>query len=574
LTILDLRFQGNRKLKWSFLMKRILIPLFVLLIFIAGVSNAFAQGSYSFRVDKEVVHAYWNEDGTLDLDYTWTFTNNPGAHVIDFVDVGMPNGNFSTGRASADVNGQYSASISSDYQGSGSYGFSVDLGVNAIQPGQSGTVHVYIGGITGVLYPDSSDSNYASAVFSPTWFGSQYVTGTTDLSMSFHLPPNMAENEPRWHSAPSGFPSTPAAFYDEKNRVTYTWNSPSASAAEQYMFGASFPKNYVPDSAIVQTSIFDLIIGFFAMVIGFFSNSLPCLCFSALFVGIPALNAIQGNRRKMKYLPPKVSIEGHGIKRGLTAVESAILMEQPLDKVMTMILFGVIKKNAAIVKTRDPLEIEVVDPLPEGLHEYEKNFLQVFKGSDQKARRKDSQVMMVALIKSVSEKMRGFSLKETVDYYKSIMEKAWQMIEAANTPEVKSQKFDEALEWTMLDKDYDDRTRRVFSGPVYVPMWWGHYDPTYRPAASVGKSAPSLPSSGGSRQGLPGADFAASMVTGVQTFSQKVIGNVNTFTEKVTGVTNPPPPPSRSSGGGRSGGGCACACACAGCACACAGGGR
>jgi hypothetical protein len=128
----------------------------------------------------------------------------------------------------------------------------------------------------------------------------------------------------------------------------------------------------------------------------------------------------------------------------------------------------------------------------------------------------------------------------------------------------------------MLDRDYDDRTRRVFNGPVYVPMWWGHYDPTYssRPVSTGSGIPTSMPSQPSGRSALPGADFAAQMVTGVQTFSQKVVGNVNTFTEKVTGVTNPPPKPTASSGGGRSGGGCACACACAGCACACAGGGR
>ena len=188
----------------------------------------------------------------------------------------------------------------------------------------------------------------------------------------------------------------------------------------------------------------------------------------------------------MQYLPPQVSIEGHGIKRGLTAVEAAILMEQPLDKVMTMILFGVIKKNAAEVVTRDPLAIKSASPLPEGLHEYELNFLKAFKENDVKTRQGLLQEMMVKLVQTVSEKMKGFSRKETLDYYKAIMEKAWQQIEAADTPEVKSQKFDEALEWTMLDKDYDDRTRRVFNGPVFMPMWWGRYDPTYapRPASS------------------------------------------------------------------------------------------
>jgi hypothetical protein len=149
-------------------------------------------------------------------------------------------------------------------------------------------------------------------------------------------------------------------------------------------------------------------------------------------------------------------------------------------------------------------------------------------------------------------------------------------VQAANTPEVQSKMFEEALEWTMLDRDFDDRTRRVFTGPVFVPMWWPRYDPGWRGGGTT-VSRPSVPSpTGRGSSALPGADFAASVVTGVQSFSQNVIGNVNEFTSRVTNLTNPPPPPPKS--GGRPGGGggrsCACACACAGCACACAGGGR
>jgi hypothetical protein len=184
--------------------------------------------------------------------------------------------------------------------------------------------------------------------------------------------------------------------------------------------------------------------------------------------------------------------------------------------------------------------------------------------------------LTVKLIRSVGDKMKGFSRRETMDYYKNIMERAWQQVEAADTPEVKSQKFDEALEWTMLDKDFDDRTRRTFTGPIYAPMWWGRYDPTWghTGGSGGGLASPSIPSASGGRSGLPGSAFAASMVSGMQNFSSGVMGNLNTFTSGVTKVTNPPPPPSRSSGGSHSGGGCACACACAGCACACAGGGR
>lgn len=556
------------------MLRRLFASIVIILVALSLPVSALAQ-DYYFSVEEETVHVYWNEDGTLSLDYTFVFANQPGAHVIDFVDVGLPNSSYDFSSISADVNGN-AVNISSDYQGSGCCGVAVDMGSYAIPAGQRGAVHVVVGRISNALYPDSEDDAYASAVFSPTWFGSQYVTGNTDLTVVYHLPPGVGPDEPKWHSAPSGFPSEPATALDNTGRVTYTWNNPSANAHTQYKFGASFPKSYVPDSAIVTTSAFNSIFTAIAAAISFIGSSLPCLIFAAFFFGMPILGIVNGQRRKMKYLPPKISIEGHGIKRGLTAVEAAILMEQPLDKVMTMILFGVVKKGAAEVLTRDPLKLKVADPLPEGLHEYEKQFLIAFReDANLRQRRTDLQEMTINLVKSVSQKMKGFSRKETVAFYTNIMERAWQQIAAADTPEVQSQLIDDTMEWTMLDKDYDDRARRTYTRPIFVPMWWHHYDPGYRRSAgtarpvSVGDSAPS------SRPGgLPGADFAASVVGGVQNFSQKVIGNVGDFTSRVTNKTNPPPPPSRSSGGSRSGGGCACACACAGCACACAGGGR
>ena len=556
-------------------MKRKFLVISFVLIFVFGMfSSVSAQDApYYFKVEREVVHAYWNSDGTLSLDYTWYFANLPGSHAIDFVDVGMPNYNFNTSTLTAEANGVRVNASTSDYQGTGS-GFAVVMGSQAIQPGQKGTLHVFVPNISSVLYEDA-DKAYASAVFAPTFFGSQYVSGTTNLTVTFHLPPNMNSEEPRWHSAPSGFPEKPQAAYDAENRVTYTWQAVAATAYDSYSFGASFPRTYVPAEAIYTPPLIPAI----SINSDTFSGIICGGFFFLIFIVMPAISAITGRRRKMQYLPPRVSIEGHGIKRGLTAVEAAILMEQPLDKVMTMILFGVIKKGAAQVETRDPLELAFADKKPENLQPYEDNFLKAFAELEKPKRQRALQDMMVSLVKIVSEKMRGFSRKETIEYYKSIMEKAWAQVQDADTPEVKSQKLDETLEWTMLDKDYDERARRVYHGPVYVPMWWGRYDPTYRrssmPTAGPVSSAPP-PTPGGSRA-LPGADFAASMVTGVQTFSQKVVGNVQTFTERVTGATNPPP--KSSSSGGRSGGSgggrsCACACACAGCACACAGGGR
>ncbi len=549
-------------------MKRLFANLLALFFAFALAGTAAAQ-TYYFSLQREVVHVYWNQDGTSAVDYLFTFSNGPNASPIDFVDVGLPNGKYDRGSITADVDGQ-PVSISSDYQGDGPYGIAVELGRYAIQPGRTGNVHVYVGSIRGVLYKDDEDANYVSGVFSPTWFGSQYVYGSTDLTVVFHLPPGVQADEPRYHIPSSNWPGAqaPEMGRDSSGRITYTWRAPNASASTQYKFGASFPKSYVPADAIVTPSFINLddLMGFGI-----------CGCLGLFFVGLPIYGAVSQRKRKLQYLPPKISIEGHGIKRGLTAVEAAILMETPLDRVMTMILFSVIKKGAAEVVSQDPLKLQITEPLPEGLHEYEKDFLEAFKADTLAKQRAALQEMTVKLVRSVSDKMRGFSRKETVEYYKLINERAWQQIEAANTPEVKSQMYEQAMEWTMLDKDYDDRTRRTFSGPVIVPTWWGRYDPAYRPMASgaPSRAMPAMTSTQGKAPSgtIPGSAFAASVVTGAQNFAGKVLGDVGGFTSKVTNVTNPPPPPSRSSGS-RSGGGCACACACAGCACACAGGGR
>ena len=560
-------------------MKPRLIILFLLIaLMFVFTTSASAQSSYSFNLSKEVVQAYWNADATLALDYQLTFANDPGGHPIDFVDMGMPNGNFDMNTVKADVAGQAVDVSTSDYQGTGS-GFAVVMGSQTIPPGASGTVHGSVGSITGVLYQDSSTKTDASADFAPLYFDSQYVHGNTDMTVTFHLPPGVQPQEPRYHTIQGSWPcgdQAPATSLDDQNRVSYTWECASANGSSQYTFGASFPNHYVPAGAIVVPAAFD--ISGILDWIGSNGSSFCCVGFFILmFVGIPILSASGSRKRKLDYLPPKIQIEGHGIKRGLTAVESAILMEQPLDKVMTMILFGVVKKNAATVVTRDPLKLQLASPLPAGLQDYENDFLQAFAIEDLAARRKALQEMTVKLVNSVSDKMKGFSRKETIAFYQSIMERAWQQVEAASTPEVKSQMYDESLEWTMLDKNYDQRTRNVFVGPIFLPIWWGRYDPGFHPV-STGSAVPaSMPASGGSRSpvSIPGSAFAASVVGGVQGFSSKVLGDVKSFTSGVTNRTNPVPVVRSSGGGGfHGGGGCACACACAGCACACAGGGR
>ncbi len=540
--------------------------------FLLPASAVLAQSDYYFSVPRERVDASWESDGTLTLDYEIVFQNGDSAHPIDVVDLGLPNENYNPSNITASLNGRPASYIQwqSDY---------IDIGPaiyfdNAIPAGGSGTFTAHITNIQGVLYSDNQDDTYASAVFIPNYFGSDFTFGNSDITMVYHLPPGVRPNEPRWHTADHpGFPDTPETGTDSAGRITYTWRNTDANPDREYLFGASFPKTYVP-AAVIQEPNFWQRLGIDPDT---FLPFLVCCCFALFLGGIIWISVVADRRRRMQYLPPKISIEGHGIKRGLTAPEAAVLLEQPMDKIMTMILFSTIKKDAAQVANKDPLDISVTSPLPEDLRDYEIEFLKAFDEGNTVRRRHALQDMMVTLVKSVANKIRGFSKRETVEYYKKITDDAWKQVEDADTPKVQSKLFADNLEWTMMDPNYDRRTRNVFVGPVYTPLWWGRYDPSYG-GGGVGRSVIGAPSrsTGGhvSLPNLPGSDFAASMVQGVQNFAGGVMGGVSSFTGGVTKVTNPPPPPTHTSGGGFSGGGSSCACACAGCACACAGGGR
>ncbi len=542
-----------------------LILVFALSIFTAGVN---AQ-SYSFQLTDELVHYYVNEDGTVSVEYYFTFKNDSGASAIDFVDVGMPNSNFDLNNITADVNGN-PVGVSSDYQGDGGSGFAVELGQYAIT--DVGVVHVRADGITGMIYEDTEKSDYASSEFGTTYFSSDFVYGPTNLTVVFHFPVAVLPEESIYHIPSSSWngPQEPA-MVDTQTGITYTWFDPSANGSTQYQFGISFPKRVVPADAITTFTWFDAVIGF---IVGVLPCVLPAGFFLLFFVILPVRAITQARKRKLEYIKPTISTEGQGIKRGLTAVEAAILLGVPLDKVLTMILFGVSKKGAMEVLREKPLQVKKAEVLPADLNEYEKQFVESMV-ADMGKRKIALQKMFVDLVKSVTEKMKGFSKKETVAYYQSIIEKAWTQVAEAKTPDITPILNEESLEWTMADRDFEDRSRRTFTGPVLLPQWYGHYSPSTSSGQSSIPTSSGIPSSSGSgRVQLPGADFAASMVSGVENFSGQLVGNINEFTGNITNVTNPVPV--ATSSGRRSGGGgsCACACACAGCACACAGGGR
>jgi hypothetical protein len=530
----------------------------VLFILLTLASSALAD--YRFEVPRNVSWVTIGKSGQADLYYSLTFRCLPEGQAIDIVDIGMPNGSYQLETAQAKIG----ESVLSDIRVSEyvkPYGVEVHLEDMAIQPGDSGTLEFWIH-LNSTLHQDSQDKAYASFKFSPTWYGSEYVSGRTYLECNFVFPPGVQPEEPRYHDRQF----TSAWVDTSDNTPVYRWVMEDAAPDEQYTFGASFPAQYVAAGSIERPAPLPLRIlgGFFKMLWGIIRFILNTFMFW-IFAGIFFLGYWQNKKRKMKYLPPEVSVEGVGIKRGLTAPEAGILLEMPLDKVLTMMLFGMVKKGALEVTSRSPqLKFKVLDQALAD-QPYEKTFLESLDKQGLAPVPK-LQALMIDFIKSVNDKMKGFSRKETVGYYKSIVSQAWQQVQAAGTPEVKSKELEEQFDWLSMDPDYRDRMNRHYGNDyVYLPRWWGRWG--YGGGGSAGKGPTvQMPK-------LPGADFANRMTTGLEGLAAGLVGKVDSFTGKVTDKTNPIPV---SSGGGRSsgGGGCACACACAGCACACAGGGR
>jgi hypothetical protein len=531
--------------------KVLFVAAFLAALFVLVSSSCFAA-DYYFSVPSNTSDVYINQDGSVTIAYAITFANDSGASPIDVVDIGLPNDSYDLSTAKAWINNTPITEIyKSTYIDTG---VEVRLGGLSIPAGKTDTLYFQITN-PHMVYTDDEKKDYASVEFSPTWYGSDYTTGTTDVMVNFHFPPGVQPTETVYHHDRK-FDTT---SQDKDGRIVFTFREPQGSPSSQYMYGVSFPTKYV-------ATVFEPYRpSFAAKVLEFFFNHIFLFFFLGI-VGLVVLNLFRARQRKMDYMPADVAIEGVGIKRGLTAPEAALLIDTPLNKVVTMILFGLLKKGIVRVETTPPPKVFKLDGGPtESLKPYEKDFLACVK-SDGTLETANLKTALVTMIKETNKALKGFSRTETTDYYRAIVDLGWKMVTEAKTPELLGQEWDKMLEWTMMDKDYDKKMEDTFDGrDVVMPRWYGNY---YGPSTV----RPSGAGTGGPMK-LPGATLANNMVTSVENFSGKLITNVESFVTGVSRVTNPAPQSSgHSSGGG--GGGCACACACAGCACACAGGGR
>jgi len=534
---------------------------------------------YYFTVPEEIVEVTINADSSLGIEYWTTFANTGEGDPIEVIDVGFNSGDFDPDEMAADMDGNPVESIAtSTYIRNG-----VEIYPEyPIFSNETETLHLK-GRNYRRVFEDDEDEEYASVVFGTNYFGEKFCYGTKHLTVRMIFPPGASPDDIKYHSNNGGAPTN--AFVREDGRVVYEYIVPDALPYEMYRFGVSFPRYLVtevrkPPSAFGQLikdifgSIWMFVVrnyqSFFYYVLVFSGLWIPLLVFGIIFLGM----FIGSRKRKMQYLPPLAKMEGTGIKRGLTAPEVALLMEKPLNAALTLILFGLIKKKSVRIIKEKPLKLEKI-------HSEETGGLKKYEGETRKAIKKNGELDEQALVKmfddlidNLEDKMGGFSYKETVEHYRSILTTAFKMVEEAKTPELAMKEFTNSMQWMMLDDDFEKRSSQVFSRNTYYPMpyWWQSMYPRYYEQE---------PNIAGGGPGLSGKEIARDFVSTFGDVAKGVVSKVEKFTGKVTSVTNPAPVArsggsSSGSSGGSSGGGssCACACACAGCACACAGGGR
>jgi len=536
----------------------LLITASILVVAMVAISVVNAQ-ERAYYFGHEYVKIWINQDRTIDLFYDRSLTLESGKE-INWVEVGQPNGDFTIG----DALDQYGHALTASDTSSGS---NYKVRVNLYQPLQAGqTINFSLTtNVAKMIYNDTQNPGNVGMQFIPAW---DIQTTIYDVQIMIVLPPNVTQSmvkttEVFWN----GVSNDP-----ETGRLAVYWRKQNLAPNEQYPIGVSFPAEYVgPEPASEGEG-------------DFFQNYGPLLFaggFSIAVIGVVIYVA-----RKKSYLTPQVSMETLGIRRGLTAVEASYLLDMKPTQIVTEILYSLLQKRAVWVESTNPaLKLRIM-PLFQNktgtaenpLRYYEIDFLHALKDDGALAEEKLAHTVMF-LRDTVEQKLRGYSRRDTVDYYRKIVTKAWTQVEQAGTVDLASKAYDEQLLWLMLDPNYRSRTETTFRDRAFEPSpfwfwyWYGyhHYNPnpTYKPNVDAPATAAKPPT-------IPGAEFANNIATAVEKTSSNIVVSIEKFANAII----PAQTPKASHTPARHDAecvcachACACACACVSCACACAGGG-
>ncbi len=523
----------------------LIVQLLLLITTLAAISyvssNVYAQ-ELRYRILREYVTLTVESDATCILVYNLTIMVDSGA-IRRYVAVGMPNPYFIVIEAREVETGK---EISYVEHRDGEY--SVEMKVSSpIRAGESRTF-ILVVEVTNLVFKDETNPGNVGLQFIPSWFPVE----VEDLRLTIILPPGVGIGE---------FVNTPD--YDNvftiDGRVALYWERRGLGPNEKFGVGVSFPQEYlsveVPSSPAPSASEDEFIDILFAVI-------------TILFIIIPVLY-VAFRAKKSPYSPPRLMIEALGPRKGLYAPEAAWLIESEkkkpnVSKVLTMILYSLLKKGVVEIVSLSPLKLRKIDT-KRRLRYYERAFLKCI-GSD--GGLSDDCLLKVidVLDRGVAKKIVGYSRKETINYYRGIVERAWKEVQGAKTPELKLLKAMKNTEWLLLDPSFDSKLREnlSYNTPILFEkpyVWRSLLPPSERSSGSVSI-----------------VELADNVATSIERIATNIVQDIETFTERVVShmeskaqsqASRSRPIYSTSCACVS----CACVCACVSCACACASGG-
>ncbi len=605
------------------------------MVWLAGATSVAAQ-DYRFRVLELDLQVYVQPDASARLEYKIVFQNQGGAHAIDIVDIGLPHRAYSVSNMSASIDGVGLSTIrKSEYV---DIGVEVHLGSHQIPSGGKGTFR-FTATMPDMVYQDTTDKTRASLQMIPTWFDPQLQVGSTHLRIAVHFPPSVTPEQVTYHQEQTRYHEKALYGEGDAKHVVAVWDwAHHALSSANPKVGVSFPKAAV--DRVVTMSSWALLVKWFSehrelqivsgallgvlFLVTFFRFShgtgwaLGLLILGGLvfmmyhspglhllawlpMIGLCVWNERTLSRRQTSYLPAMATVEGGGIKRGLTAPQAAVLLELPLGKVVALVIFGLLKKGLLTVTSSEPLTVDVAEPYRAPskirkrraseagvvLHNYEHPFLDLLIGKTEiPVQQINMQGALKSLVLATANRMKGFDLSDSQEYYRRIVDRAWREAEAIGEIDQRTDAVNRNFDWMMLDPTWGDRFDHWGShGYHYFPHWARSHRATQGHHGAASSSAPAIPATSKTGFSEVAASFAGwaentsnGLVAAIQPGSLGIetpqgIVDLSGVDRVTADVFEALAEASKSSGGGGGGGG-GCACAGCACACACAGGGR
>jgi hypothetical protein len=510
----------------------------MLVIFVEGAPVA-------FRVDKEWMQIWINKDGSIDMLYNITLTYTSGSPE-GIVTVGMPKKGFQI-QYIKDIEGnnlEYKSISSGDF-----VGVEIKLRgpVNLNQP----NLMIVYAVLPEMIYKDENNpGNVGLKIYPSTFDGAEAPIG--NIRVVIALPEEVKEDEIKYLAG-----AVPKSiFRNEEGSLVIYWESDNWPAYKEFWVGVSFPEKYVN----LGTSIWHYVIVGSAVAI-----------FSATII-IMAVVVLRSFRRH-EYEKPKIAIEALGPARGLTAVEAAVVLDLKPARVLTMIIFGLLLKRVIMVASTDPViklkRLYEGNAEPINLRYYEIDFLDALR-PDGSLNEDLLAKTYLNLRDTVNLKLRGFSRVDTINYYKSIVDRAWQQVTQAGMPELKCDALEENMEWLLADERFEEKIKVAFPPDIIIyprsDWWWYWHGPRFPTQTSGGEVKPAP---------IPGQEFANNIVLALEKTANNIVKNVQEFANSLVPArrVSVSQKPLRYPSCVCACASCACACACVSCACACAHGG-